>query len=354
MTILEQLSNDKSIFHSAIATKPSGKYAHFVLLRETESFPLFQTDGSLNVVRVRGGLVEANADAIMRLIMFKRKQSSPERLTGRELLRSVGIISEIGERSCTYNSAGFCKKCPDCILYGYAIGSEGAEKSKVYVDTAYSITPYDLSHKPFSWNGLFEHGTMTAQDTGKTRSSFGEQDYVVPQVFFPSVVTLRDPTYEGFLYVFGNLLRTARYGAQETRTGMLFNHLVGVVFSNGEIFSNLRFTQGIFDVVQVLTKSSTSPQAESRANDEKSTTPSTGNNDLIKREMAYAAAVQTYLTLIEDEPVTHDVELFGPEATALVKEVTNIYSSKQKTAELLTKLDEATRAYATNARKPSK
>ncbi|NTV62585.1 MAG: type I-D CRISPR-associated protein Cas7/Csc2, partial [Oscillochloris sp.] len=121
MSLLSTLAADTTIFHSAFPSKPSGRYAHFVLLRETESFPLFQTDGSLNVIRVRGGLANANKDPMTRLILFKRKQSSPERLNGRELLRSVGAISEDKkdkDRYCEYNSADFCKKCPDCILYG--------------------------------------------------------------------------------------------------------------------------------------------------------------------------------------------------------------------------------------------
>jgi CRISPR-associated protein Csc2 len=331
MSVLSNLATDGTVFHSTIPFKPSGKYVHFILLRETESFPLFQTDGSLNVIRVRGGLAEANKDSMTRLILFKRKQSSPERLNGRELLRSVGIITDTKddkERYCEYNSADFCKRCPDCVLYGYAIGSEGAEKSKVYVDTAYSITPYETSHKAFSFNALFEHGTMTSQDTGKTRSSFGEQDYVVPQVFFPSIVTLRDPTYEAFLYILGNLLRTERYGAQETRTGRVYNHLIGVVFSNGEIFSNLRFTQGIYDVL--------------RSNDE--------TDDLLKREAALSAAVQTYQMLIVQEPVIHDTTFIGAEAADLYTETTSIYSNQQQTHDLLWKLDETTRAYSKKAR----
>jgi CRISPR-associated protein Csc2 len=324
MSILSNLAADTSVFHAALPPKPSGKYAHFVLLRETESFPLFQTDGSLNVIRVRSGLAASNGDLMTRLILFKRKQSSPERLTGRELLRSLGIITDEGERLCVYNSDKFCKKCPDCTLYGYAIGSEGAEKSKVYVDTAYSITPYEASHKAFSFNALFEHGTMTEQGTGKTRSSFGEQDYVVPQVFFPSVVTLRDPTYEAFAYVLGNLLRTERYGAQETRTGRVYNHLIGVVFSNGEIFSNLRFTQGMYDVLRAGGKT----------------------DDLLAREDAVAAALQTYQTLLAQEPVTHDTAFIGPEAAALCSEVTELYSSAQRTHDLFWALDGATRTYA--------
>ncbi len=330
MSILTTLAADTTIFHSAFPFKPSGRYAHFVLLRETESFPLFQTDGSLNVIRVRGGLSEANKDPMTRLILFKRKQSSPERLNGRELLRSVGVLSEDKKdsRYCEYNSAEFCKKCPDCILYGYAIGSEGAEKSKVFVDTAYSVTPYEASHKAFSFNALFEHGTMTDQATGKTRSSFGEQDYVVPQVFFPSVVTLRDPTYAGFLYVLGNLLRTERYGAQETRTGRVYNHLVGVVFSNGEIFSNLRFTQAIYDVL--------------RENGQ--------TDDLLERGAALEAATKSYHTLIAQEPVTRDAVFVGPEAATLQAEATALYSDPERTRDLIRTLDESTRSYAAKAR----
>jgi CRISPR-associated protein Csc2 len=327
MTILSNLAADKNIFHATIPPRPSGKYVHFVLLRETESFPLFQTDGSLNVIRVRSGLEATNNDIMTRLILFKRKQSSPERLTGRELLRSFDIVSDDKnnkERYCEYNSADFCKKCPDCIMYGYAIGSQGAEKSKVYVDTAYSITPYESSHKAFSFNALFEHGTMTEQGTGKTRASFGEQDYVIPQVFFPSVVTLRDPTYEAYMYILGNLLRTERYGAQETRTGRMHNHLIGVVFSNGEIFSNLRFTQGMYDVLRA---------GEHTA-------------DLLERGAALSAALKTYQTLITQEPVTHDTVFIGPEVDVLRAEVTKLYSNKQQSGDLLQTLDTMTRAYA--------
>src|SRR5262245_16233045 len=107
MTILSNLAADSTAFHAAIPPRPSGKFVHFVLLRETESFPLFQTDGSLNVIRVRAGLASTNNDLMTRLLLFKRKQSSPERLTGRELLRSINLIADDKankERYCEYNS----------------------------------------------------------------------------------------------------------------------------------------------------------------------------------------------------------------------------------------------------------
>lgn len=322
MSLLMELQAKTDVFHTNVPQKPQGRYAHFVLVRETESFPLFQTDGTLNVIRVRAGV--EHSDVITRLVLFKRKQSSPERLTGRELLRYYNVISDTPNTAnrCVYNSADFCKKCPDCIMYGYAIGSAGAEKSKVYVDSAFSITPYEKSHKAFSFNALYEHGTMT--DKGETRSSFGEQDYVVPQVFFPSVVTLRDPTYESFLYVFGNLLRTDRYGAQETRTGKVFNHIVGVVFTNGEIFSNLHYTQQVFDLLQ-----------------QNGSVP-----DLLERNAVLGAATQAYTRLIAQEPVARVAEYIHEQAQSLSQEVIALYGNSDQTKQMLQTLNQVTEKYA--------
>jgi len=321
MIKLNDLKERTDLFFDAIPQLPMGRYVHFVLLRETESFPIFQTDGTLNVIRVRAGLKDSTP--ISRLVMFKRKQSSPERLKGRELLRYYGIISdEKGDRFCEYNSANFCKSCPDCIHYGFAIGEAGAEKSKVYTDSAFSVTPYEESHKPFSFNALYEHGTMTQR--GVTRASFGEQDHIVPQVFFPAIVTLRDPTYEGFLYVLGNILRTDRYGATDTRTGKVENHPVAIVFTNGEIFSNLRYTQAIYDHLK--------------------------DNGQWSEPLAQRAVLEAgeavYKALIAEEPVAKNEELVGDELDALLAEVRRLYQDEARTRALLEALDAKTRKYA--------
>ncbi len=318
--ILDALKGDQRLFLDAIPQVPQGRYAHYVLVRETESFPVFQTDGTLNVIRVQAGL--KGEQVISRLVLFKRKQSSPERLTGREWLRAYGLIADSGELACDYNSDAFCKRCPDCILYGYAIGSEGAEKSKVYVDSAFSITPYEESHKAFSFNALYEHGTMTRR--GETRASFGEQDHVAPQVFFPSVVTLRDPTYEGFLYVLGNLMRTDRYGAQDSRTGRVHNHLIAIAFADGEVFSNLRFSQAIYDELQERGAWS----------------------EPLDRAKVLDAARAVYEALVADEPVTRPRELAGEELERLRLEATQLFQDEKRTRDLLQALDEATSRYA--------
>ncbi|EFO81885.1 hypothetical protein OSCT_0282 [Oscillochloris trichoides DG-6] len=253
-----------NFFPTSVPQRPMGHYAHIVILRETDSYALFQTDGELNTARVQAGIT--NTKFITRITMFKRKQTTPERLIGRELLRRYGLISgesapEPKERKtddrgvaidaaglaiCDYN-VDFCKQCPDCISYGFAIGDAGSEKSKVYSDTAYSLTPFDISHEAFTLNAPYEDGTMSRK--GEVTSRINEQDHIRPQTLFPAVITIRDLTSPLFLYVLNNILRTRRYGAQTTRTGTMTNHLLGIVLSDGEIFSNLHFTQHLYDKV---------------------------------------------------------------------------------------------------------
>lgn len=243
-------------FPKEVLPKPSGYYAHIILLRVTDSYALFQTDGELNTARVRAG--EQADESVTRIEMFKRKQTTPERLTGRELLRHYGFLSAepSGDRKvtkdaqglsiCDYNVA-FCMTCPDCITYGFAIGDSGSEKSKVITDTAYSLTRYDDSHETRTLNAPYEDGTMSRY--GDVTSRINEQDHVKPGVIFPAVITVRDVTANLFRYVLSNVIRTRHYGAQTTRTGTMANHLVGIIQTDREIFSNLKFTRRLYDAL---------------------------------------------------------------------------------------------------------
>lgn len=244
-------------FPKEVLPKPSGFYAHIILLRVTDSYALFQTDGELNTARVRAG--EQTADMITRIEIFKRKQTTAERLNGRERLRHYGFLSAEpasdrkaardaqGLPICDYNFS-FCMTCPDCVTYGFAIGDSGSEKSKVITDTAYSLTAYEDSHEPRTFNAPWEDGTMSRE--GKVTDRINEQDHVKPGVIFPSVITVRDVTAKLFRYVLNNVIRTRHYGAQTTRTGTMTKYVVGVVQADREIFSNLKFTQRLYDALK--------------------------------------------------------------------------------------------------------
>ena len=322
MTFLKSIP--AKYFHTEIPYKPMGKYVHFLTLRVTESYPLFQTDGELNKARVRAGIT--NQDPISRLTMFKRKQSTPERLIGRELLRNYGLVTP---EDCEYN-VNFAKNNADCIIYGFAIGDGGSEKSKVVVDSAYSITAFDQSHETFTLNAPFEHGTMSKN--GEVTSRINQQDHIRPQVFFPSIVTLKDPTEASFLYVFNNILRTRHYGAQTTRTGRVRNELIGVSFADGEILSNLRWTQAIYDRLA-----------------DKVNTLDPLNEDDVKE-----AATQSITKLMSEEYIVHH-DLIGDNFIPVLDEVKALTGDETNIKEVLSKANEEANAYfEAHIKKPKK
>ncbi|HYW22072.1 MAG TPA: type I-D CRISPR-associated protein Cas7/Csc2 [Nodularia sp. (in: cyanobacteria)] len=325
MSIIDTI---KPEFQSAFPRLASGKYVHFLMVRHSQSFPVFQTDGVLNTARTQAGL--QTPDPISRLVMFKRKQVSPERLVGRELLRSLNLINsedKKAEHHCRYGAEQFCGKCPDCVIYGFAVGDSGSERSKVYSDSAFSLSPYQESHKSFTFNSLNESGTMMLDyddpkrnDTNKVRSSINELDHVLPEVSFPTVETLRDSTFEGFLYVLGNLMRTRRYGAQESRTGTMTNHIIGIVLCDGEVFSNLHFTQALYDALK--------PDI----------------NAPIVDILSKASEVTT--NLLNQEPIRKTQVITGSQLTDLLGEVAAIYQDETRLRDTLTTLYQQTQTYA--------
>jgi CRISPR-associated protein Csc2 len=309
-------SIDSKFFHEAIPYKPMGKYVHFLSIRVTESYPLFQTDGELNKARVRAGITDKTT--ISRLSMFKRKQSTPERLVGRELLRNYGLMTA---EECEYN-VSFAMNNPDCIIYGFAIGDSGSEKSKVVVDTAFSISAFDESHETFTLNAPYENGTMSRQ--GEVTSRINQQDHIKPQVFFPSIVTLKDPTEASFLYVFNNILRTRHYGAQTTRTGRVRNELIGVVFADGEITSNLRWTQAIHDQMKM---------------DNTLTMP-----DPLSEDDVLDAAKRAITALMSEEFIVH-TDFIGDSFTALLSEVKALTGNEDGVKAILQQADKDAKQY---------
>jgi len=321
MTLLKSI--ESKFFHAEIPYKPMGKYVHFLTVRVTESYPLFQTDGELNKARVSAGLKDRTP--ISRLAMFKRKQSTPERLVGRELLRNYGFMTA---EECEYN-VKFAMNNPDCIIYGFAIGDSGSEKSKVVVDTAFSITPFDESHETFTLNAPYENGTMASKgevgsEVGKITSRINQQDHIRPQVFFPSIVTLKDPTEAGFLYVFNNILRTRHYGAQTTRTGRVRNELIGVVFADGEITSNLQWTQAIYNRIPTDILQSIDPLSE---------------------DLVLDNAKEAIIELLADEFTVHH-DFIGTNFDSLLNEVKALTTSEDGIKAILQKADDEAKAYA--------
>jgi CRISPR-associated protein Csc2 len=159
---------------------------------------------------------------------------------------------------------------------------------------------------------------------GEITSRINQQDHIKPQVFFPSIVTLKDPTEASFLYVFNNILRTKHYGAQTTRTGRVRNELIGVVFADGEITSNLRWTQAIYDKLQTDNKIS--------------------NIDPLDEDEVKKAATTAIEELMTEEFIVH-TDFVGDRFSPLINEIKSLTGNADSLKQILEQADKEAKDY---------
>jgi CRISPR-associated protein Csc2 len=231
---------------------PRGRYVSLFIIRRTESETIFRTEGSgeeLVKETVSAGLVDTTP--IRRVVISKRKQTAVERRTGREFLREHELLKTNKDgKICMLNTNAPCEKCIDCYLYGFAAGGNGAQKSRVLTDDAYSLGTVAQVAARRTFNATFDTGTMRNPETGEASRSINPDEYVRPQTHFIDIETLKDVTLAELQYVIGNILRSDRYGAISSRMGRVKNRIVTVAFSDCELFSNLELTQAVHDLLK--------------------------------------------------------------------------------------------------------
>ncbi len=243
------LDQYKDYLLDAYANFPQGRYVNLLVLRETQSETIFRTEGSgepLNREFVHAGLEDS--DVIPRVVISKRKQTAVERRTGRELLRSFGLLQKLEDGAeCMLNTNNPCERCVDCWLYGFAAGGGGAQKSRILTEDGFSLLPATSIVDTKTFNALFDNSTMRNPLTGDPSTSINESEYIRPEAHFLDIEVLKDVTVDEVLYACGNVLRSSRYGAISSRIGRVKNTLLAVVFSRMEIFSTLELTQALYD-----------------------------------------------------------------------------------------------------------
>jgi CRISPR-associated protein Csc2 len=257
----QEQDNKQGYLKKKYSNFPTGKYASLILIRKTESETIFRTEGSgegLSKEIVMAGLDPAHRKPMRRVVISKRKQTAVERRVGREILRDHGLLESVtvkvkGKeeiRPCSLNTNAPCGKCIDCMLYGYAVGGGGAQKSRVMTDDAYSLGPVAQVTATRTFNATFDNGTMRNPFDNQPSTSINEDEYVLPETHFLDIETLKDVTPGELQYVIGNVLRSSRYGAISSRLGRVHNTLVAVIFSDTEIFSNLELTQQVYSLLR--------------------------------------------------------------------------------------------------------
>ncbi|MBK9940802.1 MAG: type I-D CRISPR-associated protein Cas7/Csc2 [Kouleothrix sp.] len=235
----------------AYSAYPRGRFVTLLLLRHIESEAIFRTEGSgepLNKEFVFAGERSGDDELIQRVVISKRKQTAVERRMGRELLREHNLLRPNSKgTACSLNTNNPCEKCIDCMVYGYAAGGGGAQRSRVITDDAFSLHPAATITGTRQFNALFDNSTMRNPDTNEPSTSIGTDEYIKPQSLFLDMETLKDVTRDELHYILGNVLRASRYGAISSRIGKVRNHLIGIAFSNCELFSNLEWVQSTYD-----------------------------------------------------------------------------------------------------------
>lgn len=229
---------------------PLGRYVTVLVARKTESETIFRTEGSgEGLVKETTRAGRNAAEAIRRVIISKRKQTAVERRTGRDLLREHNFLKVAGKggQICALNTNAPCEKCVDCLLYGFAVGGGGAQKSRVLTSDAFSIGAVSDVLEKRTFNATYDDGTMRDPITGKPSTSISEEELVRPETHFLDMETLKDVMPGELAYVLGNLARTTRYGAISSRVGRVRNRVLALVFSDCELFSNLELTQAAYD-----------------------------------------------------------------------------------------------------------
>src|SRR5258708_13562755 len=152
---------------------PKGYYVSLFIIRKTESETIFRTEGSgeeLVKETVTAGLVDTTP--IRRVVISKRKQTAVERRKGREFLHDHGLLKNNKDgKICMLNTNAPCEKCIDCYLYGFAAGGNGAQKSRVFTDDAYSLGTFAQLSSRLTSNATFDNGTMRTPETGEASRS---------------------------------------------------------------------------------------------------------------------------------------------------------------------------------------
>jgi CRISPR-associated protein Csc2 len=228
---------------------PKGRTIGVVVLRTTQSETIFRTEGTGEAMcseYVQAGATDVTP--IPRLVMTKRKQVAPERRKGREFLRVHDLLysDPKGNSICSLNTNAPCEKCIDCFLYGFAAGGEGAQKSRVWTEDAFSVLSSTDLIGERTINAIFETGTMRDEE-GKASTALNTSEYIKPGVHFLDIVTFKDITADELRYALSNILLTTRYGAVSSRVGRMENQILGIFGGIAELPSSLELVQGVYD-----------------------------------------------------------------------------------------------------------
>lgn len=162
-----------------------------------------------------------------------RKFKSKEKLMGLKICRALGVVDDNYEYNHVLKKEYL--KNPNSAIFGDSVveGGDAGQAmlpSRIYYSSCYSIRKKDQITKKLTHNALSEAGTMWDRIEGKNRTSLFNTEYILPNTFFPSFITLTNPTPETLIHVILSL-KERTYGAQTSITGPNINNRIISIFS---------------------------------------------------------------------------------------------------------------------------
>ena len=130
---------------------------------------------------------------------------------------------------------GYCGKCPNCLIFGYAV-QEGAGynvKSRVEGDLYVATTPSERAVVQVTFNAV-DDITKTTQMPGTETGALYTFSMIEAGTLFVGKLALKDVTMAELLLILAALARTARIGGRQTHFGRIKIHIPAILFSTHE------------------------------------------------------------------------------------------------------------------------
>lgn len=228
---------------------PRANYAHFVTFLKLNDYTMFTQDGQTAMTKETWEDLEGSRK-ITRGVMFQRKITAALRRKCMEILRThAADVMEHTEGKLT-EIKGINRLTPDASLFGFAVGDSDdnkkivafAGKSRVLTGSAFTIRSMG--------DDIADYINFSSQ-SDKTRieeasGALGEKEFINPEVYFPTIITLRDPTAEDILFMTHIIDETRRFGASSSRGGRGDLQICGLYLSHSEFPSNLELSKAIY------------------------------------------------------------------------------------------------------------
>lgn len=143
---------------------------------------------------------------------------------------------------------GYCKKCPACMIFGYAAMEEGSYNVKSRIEGDLYVAPVSETNAcvTVTFNSVDDITKTTYIGTGPERTGALYQLRLI-EVGTPFIgkIAIKDITLAELLLTLAALTRTTRIGGRVTHFGEIKVHIPAILFSSYEVGSGYEIANNL-------------------------------------------------------------------------------------------------------------